>query len=80
MRSGDETSTLLVLSPDLIRRVYRLQYNVWENTILKVIRAGVGFGSGTETISSPDQIFCTRPADSLKNRVDLDMFTGKTGV
>ena len=35
----------VVLSPDLIWRVYRLQYN----TILKVIRAGVGFGSGTET-------------------------------
>ena len=35
----------VVSSPDLIWRVYRLQYN----TILKVICAGVGFGSGTET-------------------------------
>ena len=33
-----------VSSPDLIRRVYHFQYNV-----LKVIRAEVGFGSGTET-------------------------------
>ena len=37
----------LVSSPDLIRRVYRFQY------ILKAIRVGVGFGSGTET--SADQ-------------------------
>ena len=36
---------VLVSSPDLIWRVYRLQYNA----ILKAIRAGVGFGSGTET-------------------------------
>ena len=35
----------LVSSPDLIRRVYRLQYNA----ILKAIHAGVGFGSETET-------------------------------
>ena len=34
----------LVSSPDLIRRVYRLQYNA----ILKAICAGVGFGSETE--------------------------------
>ena len=44
---------LLVLSPDLIRRVYRFQYNA--RAILKVIHAGVGFGSGTETtqLSTP---------------------------
>ena len=35
-----------VLSPDLILHVYRFCIMC---TILKVIRAGVGFGSGTET-------------------------------
>ena len=35
----------VVLSPDLIRRVYRFQYK----TVLKPICAGIGFGSGTET-------------------------------
>ena len=41
----------VVLSPDLIRRIYRFQYNALENpcTLLKAIHAGVGFGSGTET-------------------------------
>ena len=36
-------SIIVVSSPDLIRHVYHFQYN------LKAIRAGVGFGSGTET-------------------------------
>ena len=41
----------IVLSPDLIWRVYRFQYNTQElRAVLKAIRAGVGFGSGTETI------------------------------
>ena len=39
----------LVSSPDHIRRVYHFQYNV--HAILKVIRTGIGFGSGTETNS-----------------------------
>ena len=33
---------LLVLSPDLIQRIYRFQYNT--RAILKVIHAGIGFG------------------------------------
>ena len=37
----------LVSSPDLIRCMDCFQYNAW--AILKVICAGVGFGSGTET-------------------------------
>ena len=41
--------SVLVSFPDLIRRVYRLQYNA--RAILKAIRAWVGFGSGTETKS-----------------------------
>ena len=42
--------TVLVSSPDLIRRVYRFQYNMQKTrAVLKAIRAGVGFGSGTET-------------------------------
>ena len=40
-------TTILVSSPDLIRCVYRFPYNA--RAILKAIRAGVGFGSGTET-------------------------------
>ena len=41
----------LVLSPDFIWRVYRFHYNTQElRAVLKAIRAGVGFGSGTETI------------------------------
>ena len=38
-------------SPDLIRCLYRFQYNALPSprSILKAIRAGVGFGSGTET-------------------------------
>ena len=41
----------VVSSPDLIQHVHHFQYNAWENThaILKAIRAGVGFGSGTKT-------------------------------
>ena len=41
----------LVPSPDLIRPVYRFQYDVC--AILKVISAGIGFGSGTETKVNP---------------------------
>ena len=44
-------SMAIVSSPDLIRCVYHFQYNAQEpRTILKAIRAGVGFGSETETI------------------------------
>ena len=39
---------MLVSSLDLIRRIYRFQYS--PRTILKAICAGVGFGSGTETM------------------------------
>ena len=42
-----QIATLIVLSPDVIWRIYCFQYNV--QAILKAIRAGVGFGSGTET-------------------------------
>ena len=38
---------IVVSSPDLIRRIYRFQYSPC--AILKAIRAGVGFGSETET-------------------------------
>ena len=44
VRGGGIHYLNLVSSPDLIRQVYRFQYNV-----RKVICAGVGFGSGTET-------------------------------
>ena len=47
-----QSASDIVSSPDLVRHVYRLQYNV--RAILKAIRAGVGFGSGTETTSDMD--------------------------
>ena len=46
----------LVSSPDLIRRVYCFQYNA--RVILKATRAGVGFGSGTETTVHYTQFLC----------------------
>ena len=41
----------LVSSLDLIRRVYRFQYNVWDT---ESDPPGVGFGSGIETMYAPD--------------------------
>ena len=38
----------VVSFPDLIQHVYYLQYNM--QYVPKVICAGVGFGSGTETV------------------------------
>ena len=40
---------MIVSSPDLIRHIYRFQYNARPGAVLKAIHAGVGFGSGTET-------------------------------
>ena len=55
---GATTRVHVVSSPDLIWRIYRLQYNAPPlHTILKVICAGVGFGSGTETRVHDDIIF-----------------------
>ena len=47
-----QSVTVVVSSPDLIRRVYRLP-----RAILKAIRAGVGFGSGTETITVDTAVY-----------------------
>ena len=48
--SASLSPPVFVLSPDIIRRVYRFQYNAWENACdSEAIRAGIGFGSGTET-------------------------------
>ena len=42
-----DSTTPLVSSPDLIRHVYCLQYNARDTE--SDTRAGIGFGSGTET-------------------------------
>ena len=57
----------VVSFPDLIQHVYYLQYNM--QYVPKVICAGVGFGSGTETVIRVNVKWMRREWDPTVNMI-----------